>query len=217
MATYFSSLAWKIPWTEEPGGLYSLWGGKESDMTGQLTLYTCTHKVHDTYSSQICAPLWTHGQCGHGGLTAFLFHVDSGDPMAGPHSVLHTLPVVNKAIPQALRTISVQSNWVLSPGLSTEAQVSALRYYTHQVVCISGSEMWQHGQNQMCWSHRDLSDSLAGMRFSTSFQWVFWENCSSLWMLFLMSFRSRWAPYPFLYYLDLSLKNVFLTSDFRKQ
>ena len=24
MATLFSILAWKIPWTEEPGGLYSM-------------------------------------------------------------------------------------------------------------------------------------------------------------------------------------------------
>ena len=24
MATYFSSLAWKLPWTEEPGGLQSI-------------------------------------------------------------------------------------------------------------------------------------------------------------------------------------------------
>ena len=32
MATHSSILAWKIPWTEEPGGL-SLWGHKESGMT----------------------------------------------------------------------------------------------------------------------------------------------------------------------------------------
>jgi len=32
MATHSSILAWKIPWTEEPGGLQSL-GLKESDMT----------------------------------------------------------------------------------------------------------------------------------------------------------------------------------------
>ena len=32
-ATYSSILAWRIPWTEEPGGLYSPWGHKESDMT----------------------------------------------------------------------------------------------------------------------------------------------------------------------------------------
>ena len=30
MATHSSILAWRIPWTEEPGGL---WGRKESDTT----------------------------------------------------------------------------------------------------------------------------------------------------------------------------------------
>ena len=33
MATHSSILAWKIPWTEEPGGDYSPWGHKESDVT----------------------------------------------------------------------------------------------------------------------------------------------------------------------------------------
>ena len=33
MATHSSILAWEIPWTEEPGGLYSPWGRKESDKT----------------------------------------------------------------------------------------------------------------------------------------------------------------------------------------
>ena len=37
MATHSSILAWRIPWTEKPGG-YSLWGGKESDTTELLTL-----------------------------------------------------------------------------------------------------------------------------------------------------------------------------------
>ena len=38
-ATHSSILAWRIPWTEEPGGLqsmgldYSPWGCKESDTT----------------------------------------------------------------------------------------------------------------------------------------------------------------------------------------
>ena len=32
MANRSSILAWRIPWTEEPGGLYSPWGCKESDM-----------------------------------------------------------------------------------------------------------------------------------------------------------------------------------------
>ena len=30
--THSSILAWRIPWTEKPGGLYSPWGCKESDM-----------------------------------------------------------------------------------------------------------------------------------------------------------------------------------------
>ena len=33
MATHFSILAWRIPWTEEPGGLHNPGGGKESDTT----------------------------------------------------------------------------------------------------------------------------------------------------------------------------------------
>jgi len=34
MATHSSILVWRIPWTEEPGGLqYSPWGRKEWDTT----------------------------------------------------------------------------------------------------------------------------------------------------------------------------------------
>ena len=33
MATHSSILAWKISWTEEPGGAYGPWGRKESDTT----------------------------------------------------------------------------------------------------------------------------------------------------------------------------------------
>ena len=36
MATHSSILAWRIPWTEEPGG-YSPGSGKESHTTEQLT------------------------------------------------------------------------------------------------------------------------------------------------------------------------------------
>ena len=43
MATHSSIVAWRIPWTEEPVGVYSLWGHKESDMTEQLTQHTHIH------------------------------------------------------------------------------------------------------------------------------------------------------------------------------
>ena len=37
MATHSSILAWRTPWTEEPGG-YDPWGHKESDTTEGLTI-----------------------------------------------------------------------------------------------------------------------------------------------------------------------------------
>ena len=37
-ATLSTILAWRIPWTEEPGRLYSPRGHKESDTTEQLLL-----------------------------------------------------------------------------------------------------------------------------------------------------------------------------------
>ena len=36
MATHSGILAWRIPWTEEPGGLQSI-GSQESDTTEQLS------------------------------------------------------------------------------------------------------------------------------------------------------------------------------------
>ena len=54
MATHFSILAWRIPWTEEPGGLHYPRGRKESDVTERLHFHTymyislrCTERVDD--------------------------------------------------------------------------------------------------------------------------------------------------------------------------
>ena len=40
MATYSNILTWRSPWTEEPGGLQSRGGHKESDMTERLSVHT---------------------------------------------------------------------------------------------------------------------------------------------------------------------------------
>ena len=41
MATHSSIIAWRTPWTEEPGGLQSMgWGRKKSDTTEGPTLTT---------------------------------------------------------------------------------------------------------------------------------------------------------------------------------
>ena len=38
IATHSTILAWKIPWTEEPGK-YSPWGDKELDTTERLSMH----------------------------------------------------------------------------------------------------------------------------------------------------------------------------------
>ena len=45
-AAHSSTLAWKIPWTEEPGRLHSPWDHKESDMTERLHFFTFCSDVH---------------------------------------------------------------------------------------------------------------------------------------------------------------------------
>ena len=51
MATHSSILAWRNPWTEEPGGLQSM-ESKESDTTEQLTL-----SLNNTNNSScLCEP-----------------------------------------------------------------------------------------------------------------------------------------------------------------
>ena len=46
MATHSSTLAWKIPWTEEPGRLQSM-GSEESDTTEHFVLsFTLTFHFH---------------------------------------------------------------------------------------------------------------------------------------------------------------------------
>ena len=54
MATHSSVLAWRIPWTEEPGGLPST-GSQESDMTEPFSL--------SLFSSPLFPPLVHAQQC----------------------------------------------------------------------------------------------------------------------------------------------------------
>ena len=49
-ATHSSILAWRIPWTEEPGGL-QFTGGKQSDTTEGLTRAPAREQEPETRSS----------------------------------------------------------------------------------------------------------------------------------------------------------------------
>ena len=67
MATLLHSslLAWKIPWTEEPGGLYSPWGCKESDTSQLLNCFYMRSpdffflmwQVIQTFLAELCS-MW---------------------------------------------------------------------------------------------------------------------------------------------------------------
>ena len=50
MAAHCSILAWKTPWTEEPGKLYSPWGHKESDTTEYARARAHTHTHTHTHA-----------------------------------------------------------------------------------------------------------------------------------------------------------------------
>ena len=55
LATYFSILAWRYPWIEEPGGLQSTGSQKKSDMNEQLK----DNKELEGYASLFgCAENW---------------------------------------------------------------------------------------------------------------------------------------------------------------
>ena len=43
MAAHSSILAWRVPWTEEPGGPQSM-GSHRVDMTERLSMHTCIRK-----------------------------------------------------------------------------------------------------------------------------------------------------------------------------
>ena len=46
MATHFSILAWRIPWTEKPSGLQSIWDAKSQTQLKRLS----THIKHKEIS-----------------------------------------------------------------------------------------------------------------------------------------------------------------------
>ena len=60
-AGHSSTLAWRIPWTEETGGLYRPWGCNESDMTNThtplLMHFCCLFAHRNTIISLVSAHL----------------------------------------------------------------------------------------------------------------------------------------------------------------
>ena len=63
MATHFSTLAWKIPWTEEPGRLQSMWSRKVGHAwVTSLSLFTFMHWRRKWKPSPVLLPGESQGQ-----------------------------------------------------------------------------------------------------------------------------------------------------------
>ena len=62
MAPHSSTLAWRIPWTEEPGGLQSMGSLRVShDWVTSLSLFTCMHWRRPWHPTPVLSPGESHG------------------------------------------------------------------------------------------------------------------------------------------------------------
>ena len=98
MATHSSILAWRIPWTEEPGGIESPWGREESDTTEWLT-HTLTHTHTHTHPHTPLIGLYTVCRLG---VTNFILQtgnvVDTMGCLSDIHSFHHPNLIANKIL-----------------------------------------------------------------------------------------------------------------------
>ena len=79
MATYSSTLAWKIPWMQEPGGLQSMGSRRVGhDWVISLSLFTFMHRRRKWQPSPVFLPGESQGWGNLGGL-----------PSVGSHRVRH--------------------------------------------------------------------------------------------------------------------------------
>ena len=63
MATYSSILAWKIPWTEEPDGLYSPWGCRVRHDSNWACMHGCPGSFHKGGAFEVELKVWAAGPC----------------------------------------------------------------------------------------------------------------------------------------------------------
>ena len=123
MAAHSSILVWRIPGTEEPGGLYSPCGHKESDTTEQRTLFffffclclyfKCFLNLSDPVKLLIGSSTSTD--------LIIFFHFFSLSPSFSPSLLL--LP------PPTSHSLSISFSFSLSPSVSFSSSVSLLKTY----------------------------------------------------------------------------------------
>ena len=123
MATHFSILAWKIPWTEEPGRVQSM-GLQESDMTQRL---------NHQYSSPCWPDNWhgsTHGIWVRLFFTLYIWSCASVFPL----HLLNKVPSPQYGLtsPSPYRFLTPQ--FCLIPGYSPQGRSQALSFKCLQLL-----------------------------------------------------------------------------------
>ena len=103
MATHSSFLAWRIPRTEEPGGLQSMGSQRVGHDWGQLTLGSSL-------------PLWTFSSCGEWGL---LSDCGAQASCCGGFSCCRAQALGTRMSVVGARGLSGCGLWSLEPGLSS--------------------------------------------------------------------------------------------------
>ena len=81
MASHSSTLAWKLPWAEEPGGLHGVspWGRKESTQLSDFTFTFHFHALEKEMATHFSVLAWRIPGTGEPG----------GLPSLGSHRVGH--------------------------------------------------------------------------------------------------------------------------------
>ena len=164
MATHSNILAWRVPWTEEPGGLYSPWGHKELDMTEPLGatqtpvvelrsqwhgIVTGTSRGHQPWAPAWCVstilgkdsmhPLCLQSQC--------IASMGSCCPSLLGSLITRTNPIL--ACPPIPPALTLQRGWpqpLLTPGAPCPASQPASSL-PQLPLCIMNRGV-SHGSNQ---------------------------------------------------------------------
>ena len=143
MATHSSILAWEIPWTEEPDGL---WGHKESDTTEQLTTHLLSKAKTNPVLVYRNSPLYLHN---HWGL--WILFLTYHWKLTKVHSILQllTLPdVLDNWFWRKPLLTHTNPHYKEIPGAGEKATISDM-FQTNHVSkqlcfkqCISCSRLW---------------------------------------------------------------------------
>ena len=156
MATHSSILVWRVPWTEEPGGLHSPWGCIESDTTEWLSTANSPYVLPCFYSAEFKRTI------------VGMFLQKSCPNLCYPSGFCSKWV---RACPERYLNLSKEAIWLLyhvtkSPGAADAG--------TFPIALRTSSEaLWSHGniRESVTWQHFASGEK----NFSIAF-----DNCSHL-------------------------------------